>query len=350
MKSKKNVLQFILSLIIVIACLYYLFEELSWSDFSRTLKETDLRYVMLAFIFMTISFIIRITRWKYLLISIKDISFRRLLSPMFIGFMANILPARAGEFLRAWILQKREKSVPFTAAFGSVVLERVFDMMTILLFMTFFLLFGDLTSNHNGGSDKIMGLVHKLGNASILLLIILSGFVWCVYKYPDKIAIMGKRILNPLSQKFADIFESLIQSFSKGFSVLDSFKRLMIVFVLSFFVWVFSFISLYVLLYAFPGSVPQNPFSASGLLLIAITGSTFVPSPGYIGPYQVACQWVLSEHYGFSKAVGVGYGLLHWSIGMVPIIVIGIIFLYLENISLKDISSIKEGAKKNEDK
>lgn len=82
-----------------------------------------------------LSLYIRAIRWHYLVRPARFLSPNRLFSPMMIGFAMNsILPARAGEFARAYVLGKKE-NVPFTSAFATVVVERIFDMLTLLLML-----------------------------------------------------------------------------------------------------------------------------------------------------------------------------------------------------------------------
>lgn len=83
----------------------------------------------------TLSMVVRAWRWRYLMKPVGDYTSRSLFGPMMAGFAINsLLPARAGEFARAYIAGKKEK-VPFTSVFATVVVERIFDMFTLLLLL-----------------------------------------------------------------------------------------------------------------------------------------------------------------------------------------------------------------------
>ena len=62
----------------------------------------------------------------------KKVPVTGLFSPLMVGYMANILPARAGEFIRAYLLGKKH-GIPFSGAFASIVVERLFDIVAVLL-------------------------------------------------------------------------------------------------------------------------------------------------------------------------------------------------------------------------
>src|SRR5688572_20419721 len=74
-------------------------------------------------------------RWQLLLRPIKQIGVHRLFAVTLIGFMANnVLPARLGEFVRAYALGRAE-GLPPSLPFATIVIERIFDGFTLLLFL-----------------------------------------------------------------------------------------------------------------------------------------------------------------------------------------------------------------------
>ncbi len=79
--------------------------------------------------------VIRTWRWHYLLKPLKEVSMRDLFPVVVIGYMGNnVYPARAGELLRAYVL-KRNESVSVSASLATVIVERIFDGLVMLLFV-----------------------------------------------------------------------------------------------------------------------------------------------------------------------------------------------------------------------
>lgn len=75
---------------------------------------------------------LRAWRWRYFLLPTADLSTARLFGPMMAGFAMNgLLPARLGEFARAYVLGRKE-NLPFSRIFGTIVVERIFDMFILL--------------------------------------------------------------------------------------------------------------------------------------------------------------------------------------------------------------------------
>lgn len=80
---------------------------------------------------------LRAWRWRYFLLPTADLSTGRLFGPMMAGFAINgLLPARIGEFARAYVLARKE-SLPFPRLFGTIVVERIFDTLVLLALLAY---------------------------------------------------------------------------------------------------------------------------------------------------------------------------------------------------------------------
>src|SRR3954465_13394356 len=110
-----------------------------WAEVTRARPE-----LMLLAVGMTaMTYLFRAVRWQYLLSPIGRVSLANALRMTVIGFAASaVLPARAGEVLRPWLLARKE-GLSATAAFATIILERVLDTVMVLLFFGFFLLIAD---------------------------------------------------------------------------------------------------------------------------------------------------------------------------------------------------------------
>jgi len=112
-----------------------LFRKIDFHQLGAALRIVDYRYIALAVAFTFMSYFLRAVRWRYLLISEKDIPLSSLYPATIIGYMANnILPARLGEFVRAYVLARRE-GLDTPAVFASLVIDRLFDGSTVLLIL-----------------------------------------------------------------------------------------------------------------------------------------------------------------------------------------------------------------------
>src|SRR5688572_22254406 len=90
-----------------------------------------------------LTFVVRAERWKYLLEPLGPTRFRTVFRTTVIGFAASaVLPARAGEVIRPYLLARQE-GLSATAAFATIVVERVLDLVAVLLLLLLFLIWFD---------------------------------------------------------------------------------------------------------------------------------------------------------------------------------------------------------------
>ncbi|HEY8794946.1 MAG TPA: lysylphosphatidylglycerol synthase transmembrane domain-containing protein, partial [Gemmatimonadaceae bacterium] len=94
-------------------------------------------YLLGASVAGTLIFPLRAPRWRTILSPVAEgLPFRILWRAIAIGMMGNnVLPARAGELARAFALSRETKRVPFSAAFASLAVDRIFDATCVLLLM-----------------------------------------------------------------------------------------------------------------------------------------------------------------------------------------------------------------------
>jgi len=104
----------LIGLLIAGACLYFTFRDVPFGDVYQSLKDFNYVYLPAAIFLFVLFFVFRAYRWHYLCRTVKVIPVRRFYSPIMIGFMANLMSSRIGEFIRAYLLGNREK-IPFSA-------------------------------------------------------------------------------------------------------------------------------------------------------------------------------------------------------------------------------------------
>ena len=281
-------------------------------------------------------FIIRALRWGYFMEPIKKVHFSSLLSATFIGFMGNcILPARAGEVIRPVLLGMKEK-VSKSACFATIVVERIFDMTTLLLFSGFILIYFPFPSDLGsiGKSLKAAGV-----GIAIMTFFLVVFLVLLKTKTEFVLKIM-KKIFSILPEKVSDKLIGFIESFIEGLGVLGNLKNLIISALLSIFMWVVMATGFFIMLPAFGMKLPYS----SGYLLTVINalGVALPSSPGFIGVYQVSIEIALKIMNVSDVSNSKSYAITMWALNMIFTISIGMFFLWKENLSLKDIKKSGE--------
>ncbi|MHB8376095.1 MAG: lysylphosphatidylglycerol synthase transmembrane domain-containing protein, partial [Dehalococcoidia bacterium] len=104
-------------------------------DMKRAFQDADWRLALLSLPIYFLGLFVRTVRWQYLLRPVKKVSAFRLYPVVIIGLMANnVLPARAGEFARAYVLGQRER-ISKTTSLGTIAVDRLFDGVTLIPLM-----------------------------------------------------------------------------------------------------------------------------------------------------------------------------------------------------------------------
>ena len=128
----KKARQLLIGVVIAVGALYYTLRNVSMDELITSFKDIDLIYILPAIVLTLLSYVTRAYRWQILLRPFKEIPISDIYAPLMIGFMGNILPARAGEFLRAYLVGKKH-GITFAGAFSSIIVERLFDLIILLM-------------------------------------------------------------------------------------------------------------------------------------------------------------------------------------------------------------------------
>ena len=175
----KNIKQFVIGLIIAVFAIYFTFRNVSLKELLDSFSNVNFTYLIPSAILIIVSFVVRGLRWKTLLSPIKKVKTRQIFSPLMIGFMGNMLPARAGEFIRAYLLAKREE-IAFTGVFASVVVERIFDTFMLMGFFCWLLLFNShiFSSENKFSGMTLEDLAFNFGVLGCFAVFILTSFIY----------------------------------------------------------------------------------------------------------------------------------------------------------------------------
>lgn len=257
----------------------------------------------------------RTWRWDYLLRPMKRIPLRRLFPIVVIGYMGNnVYPFRAGELLRSFLLRQQE-DVSMSSSLATIVVERVFDGLVMLLFVFVALPFAPLPS------DTIR-LVVILG--SVLFLGALLVF-FAVAAVPERFLRVTEWFTSRLvPERFRAPILSFAQRFIVGLAALRSGRGLAMIFLTSVVIWLLETVKYWFVMHAFDFTVS---FFALMLMNGIVNLATTLPSaPGYIGTFDGPGIAVLSL-YGVDPAIAAAYTLTLHAALWLPITLLGIYYM-----------------------
>lgn len=315
---------FIVGLVLSALFLYLAMRGARLSDMAQVLKGANYWLMVPCVAFTLIAYGLRSLRWRYLLHSVRPIPQGTLFAATMIGFLANnVLPARLGELVRAHVVGRRA-GISRSAALASIVVERIFDLFTLLA------LFGvvSFVSPYPGMVGRAAIIVFIFGCAALVALLIWN-------RHPDRFV---RVLLRFVPSRGRDRAAGMADGFGDGLGVFDRGAHLWMVAALSLLHWAAIIIVTWLCIRALGIRVPQP--QASLVALVAIALITMVPSaPGFVGTLQGAGTAALLV-FGVPKEQGLAFSILYHATQWVPVNVVGAIYLVREGLSLGQLSRI----------
>jgi uncharacterized protein (TIRG00374 family) len=266
----------------------------------------------------------RAWRWHYLLRPLKAIPTAKMFPIVTIGYMGNnIYPARAGEVLRAYVL-RREEGVAVSASLATIVIERIFDGVVMLMFVFFNLGALARLTNDSGlaGSIQAVALWGTLAFSVALGLFLLAAM------FPHQSLNLYHRMAAPrLPGRVRERVSKLVVSFWSGLESLRSPRNVLMVFVTSVVIWLLETGKYWFVMHAFDFSGYTGGFFGLMLMNGIVNLATTIPSaPGYVGTFDTPGIAVLSA-YGLDPAIAAGYTLTLHAALWLPITLLGAYYM-----------------------
>lgn len=321
--------QFWLGMLTSAIFLYYALRGLKLKEVAFWLAQANYWWLIPSVLIYFVAVWGRTWRWHYMLRPIKTIAMGRLFPVVCIGYMGNnIFPVRAGEVLRAYVLQRKE-AVSMSASIATIVVERVFDGLVMLMFVFIALPFAPVPESFRG----------YVVAASVLFFGALLVFIILAMR-PDwtrKLYSLTARKLLP--EQLRQRVDGFLDRFLEGLEFLRSSRDILMVFLTSTFIWLAETGKYWFVMHAFmtgDGGFPV-PFFVLMLMNGIVNLATTIPSaPGYVGTFDAPGVAVLSA-YGVDKGLAFGYTIVLHAALWFPITVLGAWYFRRERLAWADV-------------
>jgi len=356
MNDKRFTITLVIVTLISILAIYISFRNIPFRDFFSYLQAVNYWWALPSLSIALISYLVRVVRWQLILSPVKKTGFMNAFHPLMIGFTINSLfPGRVGELARPAIFCKKE-NVPFSQVLATVISERMFDIVTLLLLFIFVFFtieidpdiginFGDYHLDRN----SLENIFYKSIIACILLVI-------CIFF----ISIQRVRIIiTNIVVKISNIFSSsdnrhipkkghaipakiirIIEHIAAGFEVIKSSVKVIQIFLLSFLVWFLMALSFYVMALGYPG-IDLSILEMCAVLVI-ICFFIFLPSvPGFWGLFEAGGVFGMLI-FGIPPEVSAGFILINHVVQIVPTIMIGLVSAMIMGVSITRVTKGNE--------
>ena len=309
-KKTSKTLWYVVFLALGVALLWFSFRNIDLSQLWTDIKGAKYSWMLLSLACLAISLYFRALRWN---IQIEALGYKTRESSTYgavlIAYLANCIFPRLGEVVRCSVL-KRKENIPFDKTLGSVISERIIDLLVLFLLAFLVVVFqwkllGSLITSW------VVPLVNKLINNVLLgIIVIVVGIVFIIFLV--KIIRKNKKIAS-LWHGFIDGIKSVVTMKKKWRFILYTLA-----------VWGFYVLMTWLPFYMLAETSHLGVVEAVTLLGIATMGIV-APVPGGIGTYHFIAITLLSGFYGISEQVAGSFAAINHGSQMIFYLITGIL-------------------------
>jgi uncharacterized protein (TIRG00374 family) len=316
--------------------LYLALEGLSLQEVWQDIREAQYWWIVPGIAVYFVAVWARTWRWHYLLRPIKRVKLDKLFPVVVIGYMGNnVYPFRAGEVIRAWVL-KRNEDVSISASLATIIVERIFDGLVMLIFVFVVLPFAPIPPPY----DRIVIWMTLLFFGALIAFFILAlrpDFTRRLYT-----AILTRTIP---AQKLQEGTIAIADRFMDGLASLRSPADMLMTLVTSLVIWLTETTKYWFVMHAFDFRVS---FFVLMLMTAVVNLATTLPSsPGYVGTFDEPGIEILKV-FGVEENVAGAYTLVLHAALWLPITLLGFYYMARQGVRWRDFAQATQSTEQLE--
>ena len=335
--KRKQIFIFLVVFVILAALVYFqirAWRKFDWETFKEGLEGVNYFYLFTAVVLIYAADFLRAVRWKiFMRPTCPNASWTGLIAPQYVGFTGLALLGRPGEFIRPYLIAKKENTT-FSSQIAIWLVERVFDMGAVILLFTIDV----FVSQSLRELDKYEAW-RRVGYIVAPAFVGFVVLIWALWAHGQGIAAWLCRRLSLFSRKFGSALESRILALSKGLQTIHDVRSLVELSLVSLVIWSLVALSYRQVTHAYPAvtGLRDIDFPQVILLMFASVAGGIVQLPLVGGGSQLATIAVLSQTFGYSESpeLAVSAGMLLWLVTFMSVIPAGLILAQREHVSLR---------------
>jgi hypothetical protein len=320
----------VLIVAITLALLAFFFRDVNFPEVWAETRRANPWLLLAAVVVTGVTYALRAWRWQSLLAPIGPTRFGTAFRATVIGFaMSFLLPARAGELIRPYLLAKKEGLRP-AAAFATIILERLLDLATVLLLFGFFVFTvpaGVLT-----GDASQLTHVKFWGGVAAAAAVGSLGVLFALAGHPERLGQAAGRVERVLPARAARIVAHLVETFAQGLVVMRRPAQLGVALLQSFPLWLSLAAGIWLTSQAFSITFP---YSGSFLVMALLVVGVAVPTPGQVGGFHVAYQVAVQTFFGAPDDRAIGAAIVLHALSFLPVTLVGAVFMAREGLTFQ---------------
>lgn len=318
--NRKTILRVAIGTVVLVGALWFVVSKVDLGQMLRIVSEASPVPLLLSIPVILASHVMRARRWKTLLAPrVPNVQVSHAFSAIMIGYAANTIVPRVGEILRPWVFARRSR-IPMGTALSSVIVERVLDVLTLLLGIAIV-----ATIERDHLTQAIPSFTTARLVTTIILPVVVIIVVLAIIAFTSAGTWFITTVITRIHPAFGAAVRRMHDSIHEGVAVIRtpaSWVRLVIESAL---IWGLYILPLWLTMKAMPlsGSVTFSIADAAVLLVIISIGVTIAPTPGALGVYQGFAQTALVNIYHTTAGEGLAFGILAWVVNYGISLVVG---------------------------
>jgi uncharacterized protein (TIRG00374 family) len=312
--------------------LWLFLRNVGLEEMGRAFAEARLSLIAAAVAVTLLTYLIRARRWQALLAPIGPTRFRTAFRTTVIGFAVSFLIPRAGEVVRPYLLARRE-SLPASASFATIVVERLLDLVTVLLLFVAALPFVEVEI---GPDVRMWGLVTAaVATAALAVLFVSAG-------HPERLGGWAGRCGRLLPGRLGEALAGVVATFVEGLAVMRQPARLVEALLWSVPLWVSLALGIWFTSLAFDLTFP---FAATFIVVMFLVVGVSVPTPGAVGGFHYFYLLAVTSLFGANPDRGAAAGVALHAVSFVPVTLVGLVFMWQDGLTLGGLKGLRAEAK-----
>jgi len=359
--NKKKLLITALVLAALAALVYFqvrTWRKFDWHRFWLATGHTQKAYLLLGVALVYLDYFLRAVRWKILLRPVKNVKAMRLLPSTMIGFTGLALLGRPGEFIRPYLIARKE-NLSMASQVAVWTVERIFDMGAFALIIAINILWSASTLKQlpgfaEGGTRSIgkyqissFGVFEISGMGLLCVVAVVAWLAFSIRKNPERAARFAEGVFGGISAKFGKAVAHRVHAFGEGLNTVQDLKSFFQLSGLSLLIWLIIGFAYVAVTHAYRIHRLERLTLSSVLLLTAasvVGGILQLPVVG--GGSQLATIGTLRGVFNLSPELSISCGMMLWLVTFMSVIPAGLLLARHEHVSIINLE--KESVKEEE--
>lgn len=321
--------------LVAAALLFLFFRGVDWAALAAALRSAHPGFLLGVALVTIVTYLTRAWRWGYLLAPLARVRLLDLFSATTVGFMTGLVIPRAGEVVRPYLVGRRH-AIPVSAAFASIILERLLDLITVIVLFGAYLYVLPMPAAQTRG--PLLGHLKTgaalAGAAAAVVLMVLLAF----RLRGERAMVLVDRLLSPLPKRLSHPISRAFRAFGDGLAVLQApAPHLLAIFAQSLLLWFCIDLTMYLNNRAFG---LQLPFHSTFLLIGFLTVGVAVPTPGMVGGFHESYLLALTQAFGVDKGTAAAAGITGHAFSNLPVLLLGLMFLGREGLTFGKVAEM----------